>query len=155
MQNQSSSYSFLMMATSTSRYCCHRLLLIVSFTSLLQSFLLSFYPLNFQKLWAKGGSGGPSRMPNFNEEEREELRRILDGLDAVDKSYESLSFSDIDEYDSNSRKNKRPNPNPIPNPNPKNKFQSSTQKVRTTATGSFYWLIILKLWEVRTSISRK
>lgn len=94
-------------------------------------------------------------MPNFNEEEREELRRILDGLDAVDKSYESLSFSDIDEYDSNSRKNKRPNPNPIPNPNPKNKFQSSTQKVRTTATGSFYWLIILKLWEVRTSISRK
>lgn len=38
-------------------------------------------------------------MPKFNAEEQEELRRILDGEDSLDNSFEGIRFSDLDEYD--------------------------------------------------------
>jgi hypothetical protein len=42
---------------------------------------------------------GESRMPKFNAEEQEELRRILDGEDSLDNSFEGIRFSDLDDFD--------------------------------------------------------
>eukprot|EP01036_Dinobryon_divergens_P031814 gene31814-41289_t len=38
-------------------------------------------------------------MPKFNAEEQEELRRILDGEDSLDNSFEGIRFSDLDDFD--------------------------------------------------------
>jgi len=51
---------------------------------------------------------GESRMPKFNAEEQEELRRILDGEDSLDNSFEAIRFSDLDDFEEqNSRSGKR------------------------------------------------
>ena len=38
-------------------------------------------------------------MPKFNAEEQEELRRILDGEDSLDNSFEAIRFSDLDDFE--------------------------------------------------------
>jgi len=59
-----------------------------------------------------GGNRSNSRMPIFNDAEREELQRILDGEDSLDNSFENIQFSDDDERYDNSRAPKVSSPVP-------------------------------------------